>query len=249
MTAIDPVAEEELHAYIDGELPPGRARAVAAALESDPVLAARVAAFKADKAALAMAFGPIARQAVPAAWIARIEQAAAQPVHRDARRRVLWAVALAACVVLVLGRAAQLDRGLPDGSILAQAEAAQQGRTPAVTRLTGAALADAASRDATLADAVGLKLRAPDLARMGWRLDEIDIYAKAAALRYSTVSGGTLTLFVRPSAGAPWFDLRKSGSIRECIWQDEVVGAVMMGDMSAGQMMRVAGAAYAALNL
>jgi len=34
-----------------------------------------------------------------------------------------------------------------------------------------------------------------------------------------------------------------------CLWQDEVVGAVMMGEMSAGQMMRVAGAAYAALNL
>ena len=32
--------------------------------------------------------------------------------------------------------------------------------------------------------AVGLKLRAPDLARLGWRLQEIDTYAKAAALRY-----------------------------------------------------------------
>jgi anti-sigma factor RsiW len=249
MTATDPVREEELHAFIDGELPVDRARTVAAALQADPSLAARVAAFEADKAALAAAFRPIAQQAVPAAWIARIERAASAPVRRSAGRRVLWAVALAACVVLVLGRAEQLDRGPPDGPILAQAEAARQDRILAVTRLTGAALADAPSRDAMLADAVGLKLRAPDLARMGWRLEAIDIYAKAAALRYRTGSGGTLTLFVRPSAGAPRFDLLSSGSMRVCIWQDEVVGAVMMGDMSAGQMMRVAGAAYAALNL
>ena len=62
--------------------------------------------------------------------------------------------------------------------------------------------------------------------------------------------GSTLTLFVRPSTGVPRFDLFKTGALRVCIWQDEVVGAVMMGEMSAGQMMRVAqGAAYAALEL
>jgi len=58
-----------------------------------------------------------------------------------------------------------------------------------------------------------------------------------------------LTLFVRRSDGVPRFELLKSGTLRTCIWQDEVVGAVMMGEMSAGQMMRVASAAYLALDL
>ena len=115
--------------------------------------------------------------------------------------------------------------------------------------MTGAALADAPSRDAVLAHAVGLSLRAPDLAPLGWQLVELDTYAQAAALRYRAANGGSLTVYVRRSTGAPRFDLLKAGGVRVCIWQDEVVGAVMMGEMSAGQMMRVAGAAYAALSL
>ncbi len=120
-------------------------------------------------------------------------------------------------------------------------------RSTAVTRLTGAALADASASDAAVARAVGLRLRAPDLAHLGWTLIEIDTYSRAAALRYRSGDGTVLTLFVRPSTGAPRFDLLRKGALRVCIWQDEVVGAVMMGDLTAGQMMRVAGAAYAAL--
>ncbi len=187
MTVAYPIREEELHAFIDGELPADRAGIVAAALEADPVLAARVAAFAADKASLAAAYGPIGQEAVPAAWVARIEwAAAARPASRRVSPRVRWAVALAACLLLVVGGSiALLHRsGPPEGSILAEAEAARQQRSVALTRLTGAALADAPSRDAALERAVGLKLRAPDLARLGWQLDAIDTYPKAAALRY-----------------------------------------------------------------
>lgn len=246
-----PIREEELHAFIDGELPSDRAGLVAAALEADPILAARVAAFAADKAALAAAYRPVGQQAVPASWIARVQRASASPpVRRRLSRRAGWAVALAASIVLAVGGATLLyQSNRPDGSILAQAEAARLEQRLALRRLTGAALADAAARDAVLAHAVGLQLRAPDLAHLGWKLVEIDTYSDAAALRYHTERGGTLTMFVRRSTGTPRFDLLKTGGVRICIWQDEVVGAVMMGDMSAGQMMRVAGAAYVALSL
>ena len=45
------------------------------------------------------------------------------------------------------------------------------------------------------------------------------------------------------------FDLLRHGSTRVCIWQDNVVGAVVIAPMSAGEMMRVASSAYTALNL
>jgi anti-sigma factor RsiW len=246
-----PIREEELHAFIDGELPSDRADLVTAALEADPSLAARVAAFAADKAALAAAYRPIGQQAVPASWIARIHRATAlPPVRRRMSPRAYWAVGLAASLVLAVGGATLLyQTNRSDGSILAQAEAARLERSVALSRLTGAALADAPARDAVLAHAVGLQLRAPDSARLGWKLVEIDTYSSAAALRYRTESGGALTMFVRRSTGTPRFDLLKTGGVRICIWQDEVVGAVMMGEMSAGQMMRVAGAAYVALSL
>jgi anti-sigma factor RsiW len=245
------IPEEELHAFIDGELPSGRTGVVAAAVAADPGLAARVAAFAADKAALAAAYRQVGGEAVPASWIARIERATApKGVRRSVWPRARWAVGLAACLVLAVGGATVLYQSQRDDrSILAQAEAARLEQSPALSRLTGAALVDARLRDAVLAHAVGLHLRAPDLAHLGWQLTELDTYPEAAALRYRAANGGSLTMFVRRSTGTPRFDLLKTARVRVCVWQDEVVGAVIMGEMSAGQMMRVAGAAYAALNL
>ena len=259
MTGHPRITEADLHAYIDGELPQGRAEIVQTALATDPVLAARAAGFIADKAALAAAFQPIAQQAVPAAWVARIEQAASDPIrtrrgialprHRRIRPYAL-VFALAACLVMAIGAGALLRFSAPaTDPILAQAEAARQARLAPIMQIVGAGLADTAMRDVRLTDAVGLKLHAPDLDKLGWRLTELDTYTASAALRYRAADGRALTLFVRRSNGTPRFDLLKNGALRTCIWQDEVVGAVMMGEMSAGQMMRVASAAYVALNL
>ena len=252
MTDQTPITEADLHAYIDGELPPDRAAAVGTALAADPAAAARMAAFAADKAALAAAFRPIAAEPVPAAWIARIEQAAAAavPPRRRTPPRTGWIMALAACLVMAIGAGALLRLSAPPTDpILAQAEAARLARVAPLTMLAGAPLADASSRDALLTSAVGLKLHAPDLAKLGWHLAELDTYQAAASLRYRSNDGRALTLYVRRSSGTPRFDLLRNGALRTCIWQDEVVGAVMTGEMSAGQMMRVASAAYVALNL
>ncbi len=61
------VTELDLHAYIDGELSPERAAAVEAAMAGDPVLAARVRDFQADKQALVDAYRRLADAPVPAA--------------------------------------------------------------------------------------------------------------------------------------------------------------------------------------
>jgi anti-sigma factor RsiW len=153
-------------------------------------------------------------------------------------------------VVLALGGLALFRPGPAGGDqILAQAESVRQSGAGAVTRVTGTALEDAPARDAMLTAATGLKLHTPDLGKLGWRLAELDTYKQAAALRYRAADGRALTLYVRRSNGTPRFDLLRNGALRTCIWQDEVVGAVMMGEMTAGQMMRVASAAYVALNL
>jgi anti-sigma factor RsiW len=245
------VREEELHALIDGELPAGRASIVAAVVTANPLLGARVAAFAADKAALAAAYRPIATAPVPRAWVARIERACQPPpIYRRAPRPAVWSLAVAASVLLAVGSATLLQRhGATEDPILAQADAARSERTVPLTRMAGAALADAPPLDALLARVVGLRVRAPDLKKLGWRLAEIDTYLGAAALRYHTLDGRRLTVFVRRSAGTPRFDLLKNGAERTCIWQDEVVGTVIMGEMSAGQMMRVASVAYKSLSL
>jgi anti-sigma factor RsiW len=248
------ITHEELSAYIDGELDARRTHELEHALLADPALAQRVAALETDKRQLASLYADVSEAAIPDAWRTRIEQATqpATPLIRKLeppawRRRPTLALALAAC--LALFALATLLRPAPADPILAEAAAARLDETPPTARLTGPALMDAPARDQILRGAVGLAVHTPDLSTQHFHLVELETYVHAAALRYRSDTGVALTVYVRPSAGPPRFDLLKQGHIRTCIWQDEVVGAVMMGDMSAGQMGRVASAAYLALNL
>jgi anti-sigma factor RsiW len=241
----EPITELELHAYIDGELPPDRQRAVVALLERDPALAQRAAAFMADKQRLAAAFGPIAGQPLPAAWIARIRTAPRPRRVGPADWRAIAASVLLCCGLG--GGGAWLLRP-PADTILADAERAHDDAAP------GAALPPAGARDDGLRATLGLKVRAPDLAALGYRLTGVRVLTlgaggHAAELVYQDAHALRLTIYVRKSAGAARFDLLRRGRLRVCIWQDDVVGAVITGEMSAGAMMRVASRAYADLDL
>jgi len=252
MTARPTIPDEILSAYIDGELASDRAEAVLNAARDDPAIAERIAAFRSDKALLAAAYIHVGDDAIPDAWRSRIVAATAPnmiPLRQRAPRRKwpIVAMALAACLAIVT-LTTLLRPTAPASAILAEANAARLGALTASARFAGDAPGDYAVREAALRQAVGLKLHIPDLSQQHWRLAELDTYAHAAALRYRSETGQMLTIYVRQSEGAPRFDLLKQGNIRTCIWQDEVVGTVMMGDMSAGQMMRVASAAYLALN-
>ena len=54
-------------------------------------------------------------------------------------------------------------------------------------------------------------------------------------------------LYLRRPSGRAAFDQYKQGSLRVCIWQDDVLGAVMTGEMSAAEMQRLASLAYTRL--
>jgi anti-sigma factor RsiW len=249
-----PGGEDALHAYIDGELAAGERAAFERRMAADPALGARVAAYAADKAMLAAVFRPVGERKLPPAWAARIAAdgpAPRLPQRQSGRRNVLFA--LAACVLAIAGGwwAGLLH---PSDSILADAAAARDHRLAPVRQLAGAALPPGATRDALLHDTLHLNVRAPDLAKFGYRLVELDTYSSwrggpAAGLRYRDANARELTIYVRASSGEARFDLLRSGALRVCIWQDDVVGAVMTGQMSAGEMMRIASAAYSGLDL
>ena len=253
------ISDEELSAYIDGELPVSRAEAVAQAMARDAALAERMLAFRRDRDDLRAAFAPVAEAAVPDAWLRRIEAEVedrpAAPLlafraRRPARRAPVLAWALAACLAITVGLGImQLRLQSPEDGLLAEALSARSGALPAASHFDEQVLPAADVQQVLLSNATGLPVRAPDLRRQGWHLAAIDTYHGAAALRYANARGQSLFVFVRRSEGAPRFDIMKRQQDRVCVWQDEVVAAVMMGDMSAGQMMRVAGAAYASLDL
>jgi anti-sigma factor RsiW len=103
-----PVTEDELHAYVDGELPADRQEAVAAWLAAHPSEAALVAAWRAQADAIRARYGAVADEPVPERL--KLEQLLR---HQGARGRSWAALAAAAVVVAFLtgGAAGWLAHG------------------------------------------------------------------------------------------------------------------------------------------
>jgi anti-sigma factor RsiW len=237
------ISEEDLHAFIDGELEAARAGEIAAVLARDHALAARVAAFRADKEELARVYGPLIDKPVPLPWQAMIARGGRglPPLMP----RTAW-MALAASIVAALVGWASLTylRPVPGDSIVAEAIAARDdGARAAVT-------VAAASASQALAQALDLNLQAPDLSKMGYTLASVSTYADAPGggavkLDYRDAQARAFTIYLRRSLGEVRFEMLRQGETRICVWQDDVVGAVMLGEMSAGEMLRLASLAYA----
>jgi anti-sigma factor RsiW len=109
-------------------------------------------------------------------------------------------------------------------------------------------------RNQALANALAMNVKAPDLGKLGYQLAGIRIYSgvpggKAVELRYRGEQNKVFTVYLRHPSSPPRVDLFERDGLRICIWQDDVIGTVMLGEMSAGEMARAASAAYAGLNL
>jgi len=252
MTSPSYPTENELHAFIDDELAPSRLAEIAAILREDPALAARVAAYEADRDRLRMAFESFADEPPPAAWIGQIEAAMVARRKTVVTRRfaiagAAGAMALAASVAGIVYWQRPGDR-----TIVAEAEAARDGQLEG--GLSGSdPLPPAAARDTLLQSATGMRVRAPDLLRFGFHLTRIELFGPpgggAAQLRYSDPGERMLTIYVRASDGTVRFDILRRGETRVCIWQDDVVGAVIIAPVSAAEMLHIASSAYTDLNL
>src|ERR1700738_2874909 len=91
-----PVTQDDLHAYVDGELAPDRVTAVEAWLAAHPEDAALVRGWQAQAEAIRARYGPLASQPVPA----RLEL---DRLPRGARSWGALAAAAGVCAVFVGG--------------------------------------------------------------------------------------------------------------------------------------------------
>src|SRR5438552_7903251 len=92
-----PITEDELHAYVDGELPDDRCANVEAWLKSHPEDAARVTAWRAMAEVLQQRYGGVIDERVPKRL--EIEQIMGRP------RRWMWGAVAAAAIAFVAGGA------------------------------------------------------------------------------------------------------------------------------------------------
>ncbi len=242
------MTEAELHAFLDGELEAGRAQIVAGLIEADPILRQRVAAYRSDHERLRTIYQPLIEEPLPARLVRAVtaEPAARRPIG-------VWAagatLAAAAAIALVLWSGA-LDR--PQDGLLAEALAVRNGSVTAEQQLADVPAADG---DALVAKTLSPSVKIPDLGQEGYKLAGLAVYpdhahGKAVQLSYSNAQGKRLTVYLHRPTGTDRYEIlpEKQGH-RVCIWENQELSAVMVGDgMSEQEMLRTAQRAYHPLN-
>jgi len=243
------LSDETLHALIDDELAAPERAGAEAEIAADPYLAQRVALFRADKARLAQVYGSLAAQPLPERWIETIEGWQRRP-----RSFTIEMIAgIAAVLMLLVGGSLVYRESLPhEEPIVEEALAARSDVTPARQEIALQSPAQIGHVARTLSSALAMHVSAPDLQRMGYRLVALRVYAstpngKGVELLYRHKDNRLFALYLRHPSGPPRFDQYKQGALRVCIWQDDVIGAVMTGEMSAAEMQRLASLAYTGL--
>ncbi|HEY1962710.1 MAG TPA: hypothetical protein VGG69_09845 [Rhizomicrobium sp.] len=244
------IADETLHALIDGELHEDERTQVEAGIAADSSLAQRATLFRADKARLAEVYGRVAELPLPPKWIEMIERRPRTP-RRFLPVQTIAAIA-AALLVLVGGPLLYRQSAPHEEPIVAEALDARSDTLPPREILAVNTEAQTMAASHTIQSALAMKVRAPDLSRMGYTLVALRTYdrvssGKAVELLYRHSGNRSFALYVRKPSGPPRFDQYKQGNLRVCIWQDDVIGTVMTGEMSAAEMQRLASLAYTGL--
>ena len=243
---IVPVTEDELHAFVDGELPEDRRADVEAWLAAHPEDAARVAGWCAQGDAIRALYGGIAEQPAP-------QRFDLQRLTRRGRSWRQFAAAAAIAAFLFGGAAGWFGRGAWDGAPAARvivSEALDAHRLYiAEMRHPVEVPADASHLMPWLSRRVGHQLRAPDLKSFGLKLIGGRLLpgpkTPAALFMYEGPSGERFTLYCA-RAGTPETALRyrTAGAFAAFYWVEGEVSYVVSGPADRDRLHKVAESAY-----
>lgn len=231
-----PVTEDELHAYVDGELPADRQAAVTAWLTTHPEQAALVAAWRAQAEAIRARYGSVADEPVPERL--KLEQV----LRSDRTHGRSWAsIAAAALIAFVFGGAGGwLAHGasirLPSGFDVFTAEALDAYKLYVVevrhpVEVSGS---ERAHMTQWLSKRLGAELRVPDLQSIGLKLVGGRLLpgptGAAAFYMYEGPSGERFTIYCA-NATTPETALRyrSKDSTAAFYWVDDKVAYVVSG--------------------
>lgn len=242
-----PVTEDELHAYVDNELPADRRSVVEAWLASHPVDAERVQSWQAMADRLQARYGGVIDEQVP-------RRLQLQQLTR--RRRSLISSAIAAALVAFIagGSVGWLARG-----VAARPSAVQDFTLDALTahRLyvvevrhpVEVAANDRAHLQQWLSKRVGYAIKAPDLETAGLKLVGGRLLpgpqAPAAFFMYESPSGERYTLYTsRAGAETTQMHYAARASDGALYWSDRGVGYVVSGPTDRDRLSTVARQVY-----
>jgi anti-sigma factor RsiW len=246
-----PVAEEDLHAYVDGQLAPICRDAVQRYLQTNPEEARRVAGWTTQRDALRDAFAARATAPLPPSLnLSRLIE------QRLRRRRVPWLAAASVLLALAVGGSGDwLLRGptIPDHAAPAMAMLQQQALAAyavyAVDKRhpieVGADQKDHLST--WLSNRLRRTVKPPDLEALDYRLIGGRLLATehggaAALFMYEDSHGQRLSLVLRPMSPdlrAATSDMRQ-GSVNGCAWITNGLGYAVVAALPDAELDRVA---------
>ncbi|HSI60426.1 MAG TPA: anti-sigma factor [Ideonella sp.] len=262
----DPVTEDELHAFVDGQLELARLDAVLAWLGSHPDDAVRVAHWHAQRLQLRQLHRAVDAGAAPEAMAQTVLRAASPA----SARRPAWMQAAAAVLVLGVG----LGLGTAGGRWSAAQQRSETLATAPPAFVRDAALAHAAFSPETrhpvevaaaeeahlvqwLSRRLGQPLKAPQLQDRGFRLLGGRLLpgdpSPRAQFMYEDARGRRVTLYVTvfPADKAPAetaFRAVHEGSLESFYWVESRFGYALAADLPSADLMALARDVYAQLS-
>lgn len=253
MTPIPPLSEDDLHAYADRQLDGERAARIEAALAHDPEAAARVAAIRAQNAALAHALDPWLDEPIPP----RLLRGASAPPARAPRWRSVVALAATLVIGVAIGwlaREALLERsGIPtsfprEAAFAHLIYASDQGRPVEIGAQEEQRLVRWLTRR------VGVAVKAPDLNPVGFTLVGGRLVAGNARptglFMYENPAKQRLTLQWRrspPGTTETQFRYAVENGVGIFYWIDDCCAYALSGDVDRAQLLAIARTVYGQL--
>jgi anti-sigma factor RsiW len=252
MTDINfPVTEDELHAYVDGELPPDRQNAVAAWLASHPEDAALIAAWRTQADAIRTRYGAVASEPVPE----RLKLNAVLRQGRSSRRS--WAAYAAAAAIAafmvggVVGWQARGASSAPSSFDVFTAEAldAYNLYVVEVRHPVEVPGDERAHMTQWLSKRLGYEQRIPDLQSIGLKLVGGRLLpgptGPTAFFMYESTSGERFTLYCGRTSDQPTALLYTAGERNAAYyWVDGNVAYVLSGPAQQDRLHEIAKSAY-----
>lgn len=242
-----PVTEDELHAYVDNELPGERLGAVEAWLATHPDDAARVASWRSMRDALQIKYGAVADEPVP-------PRLSLDALARPPRRWMMGAIAATLVAFVAGGSVGWIAHGAKAkqsmfANFTGDALDAHKLYVVEVRHPVEVAGNERAHLQQWLSKRCGYEVRAPELDASGLKLVGGRLLpgptGPAAFLMYENASGERFTIFAsRASTEATQMRYAANDANGAMFWADRGVGYVVSGPTDRDRLQHVARLVY-----